>query len=125
MGIIKRAKSGTAAAHAEVAAEQGRTVLLYRFNVPASSSGWSGPIAGAAEVIEAIEEYGWRLDNFAFDRAQSSNGGVLLLFRRDRQAPVPMPLPQAQPQPVQPPYPPPRAPRYEPPQDGYGNMYRR
>jgi hypothetical protein len=123
MGIIKRAKSGTAAAHAEVAAEEGRSVLLYRFNVPATSSGWSGPIAGAAEVIEAIEEYGWRLDNFAFDRAQSSNGGVLLLFRRAQQTPAPMPPPQSQQ--MQPPDPPPRAPRYEPSQDGYDNMYRR
>ena len=123
MGIIKRAKSGTAAAHAEVAAEQGRTVLLYRFNVPASSSGWSGPIAGAAEVIEAIEEYGWRLDNFAFDRAQSSNGGVLLLFRLARQTRAPAPPPQSQQ--MQPPYPPRSPPRYEQPQDGYGNMHRR
>lgn len=82
MGIIRQAKSGTAASHAALAAEDGRSVLLYRFNVPAMASGWSGPIGGAAEVIEAIEEYGWRLDNFAFDRAQSSHGAVLLLFRR-------------------------------------------
>jgi hypothetical protein len=123
LGIIKRAKSGTAAAHAEVAAEEGGSVLLYRFNIPATSSGWSGPIAGAAEVIEAIEEYGWQLDNFAFDRAQSSNGGVLLLFRRPQQAAAPIPPPQSQQ--MQPPYPPRRPPRYEPPQDGYDDMYRR
>ena len=42
-------------------------------------SGLSGPISGAAEVIEAIERQGWHLDHFGFDRAQSKNGAVLLL----------------------------------------------
>ncbi len=49
-------------------------MLVYRFDVPATSSGFSGPISGAAEVIEAIERQGWLLDHFAFDRAQSKNG---------------------------------------------------
>lgn len=57
-------------------------MLLYRFNVPATSSGFSGPVSGAAEVIEGIEQQGWRLATKAYDEAQSKNGAVMLLFRR-------------------------------------------
>lgn len=70
-------------------------MLVYRFDVPATSSGFSGPISGAAEVIEAIERQGWLLDHFAFDRAQSKNGAVLLLFRRAK-PPAAAPVPSVQ-----------------------------
>ena len=91
MGIIKESKASTAAQHASRAASEGRTVFLYRFNVPATSSGWSGPVSGAAEVIEAIERNGWQLGDFAYERAQSDNGAVLLLFRRAQQQPASAP----------------------------------
>jgi hypothetical protein len=95
MGIIKESKANTAAQHASRAAREGLAVFLYRFNVPATSSGWSGPIPGAAEVIEAVERNGWQLGDFAFDRAQSQHGAVLLLFRRGPQQPsAPEPHPQ-------------------------------
>jgi hypothetical protein len=95
MGIIKESKASTAAEHASRAAREGRTVFLYRFNVPATSSGWSGPISGAAEVIEAVERNGWQLSDFAYDRAQSDHGAVLLMFRRGPRRPA-APGPQSQ-----------------------------
>jgi hypothetical protein len=97
MGIIKESKASTAAQHASRAVREGRTVFLYRFNVAATSSGWSGPIAGAAEVIEAVERSGWQLNDFAYDGAQSQHGAVLMLFRRGpQQPPAPVPHPQGE-----------------------------
>ena len=94
MGIIKETKAATAASHARRSAGEGHTVLLYRFDVPWSSGGFSGPISGAAEVVEAIEKSGWQLDQFSFDRAQSSHGAVLLLFRRAAPPSQPIPAPE-------------------------------
>jgi hypothetical protein len=88
MGFVKESKQNTAVMHARRSAGEGHTVFLYRFDVPATSSGLSGPVSGAAEVIEGIEQQGWNLAEMAFDRAQSKNGAVLLLFRR-RPAPPP------------------------------------
>jgi hypothetical protein len=82
MGLIKDVKAQSAGTDASRAAAEGRTVFLYRFNVPATSSGFSGPVSGAAEVIEGIEQPGWRLAQMAYDGAQSKNGAVMLLFRR-------------------------------------------
>ena len=82
MGLIKDVKTQSAGTDASSAAAEGRTVFLYRFNVPATSSGFSGPVSGAAEVIEGIEQSGWRLAQMAYDGAQSKNGAVMLLFRR-------------------------------------------
>jgi hypothetical protein len=82
MGFVKDAKVNTAASHAQHAIEEGRTVSLYRFDVPHSSSGFSGPVSGAAEVIESVERHGWGLCDMAYDRAQSRNGAMLFLFRR-------------------------------------------
>ena len=81
MGFIKDVKSQSAGQDAARAAREGRTVLLYRFNVPATSSGFSGPVSGAAEVIEGIEEQGWWLASMAYDSKQSAHGAVMLLFR--------------------------------------------
>ncbi len=55
-------------------------MFLYRFNVPATSSEFSGPVEGAAEVIESVERAGWQLVDMAYDGAQSKNGAALLLF---------------------------------------------
>ncbi len=82
MGFVKEAKANTAAQHAARARNEGRTVFLYRYNVPATSSGFSGPVEGAAEVIESVEQAGWALVQVAYDGAQSKNGAALLLFRR-------------------------------------------
>src|ERR1700722_10605112 len=81
MGIIREAKAGTAADHAARARAEGRTAFLYKFSIPAGLVNFSGPIAGAAEVIESIELAGWALVDMAYDGAQRKNGSVLLLFR--------------------------------------------
>jgi hypothetical protein len=81
LGFVRDIKSGAAAAEAARARQEGRSVFLYRFNVPAASSGFSGSVSGAAEVIEAIERAGWVLSQMAFDGHQSKNGVALLLFR--------------------------------------------
>ncbi|HEY5397841.1 MAG TPA: hypothetical protein VIL16_20835 [Trebonia sp.] len=90
MGFIKDTKVGSAVTDAARAIQEGRTVFLYRFNVPASNSSFSGPVSGAAEVIEGIERRGWRLAEMAYDGKQSTNGAVMLLFR----LPPPMPAPE-------------------------------
>lgn len=82
MGFIKDSKQNAAAQHALPATQEGHAVMLNRFNVPATSSGFSGPVSGAAKVIEGIERHGWRLAQMACDEAQSKNGAVMLLFRR-------------------------------------------
>jgi hypothetical protein len=81
MGLIKDTKAATARSHATRAREEGHGVFLYRFDVPATSGGMSGPISGAAEVIEGIERTGWKLDQMVYDGHQSRNGAVLMLFR--------------------------------------------
>jgi hypothetical protein len=89
MPLIKDTKAISAADHAARAAREGRVVFLYRQNIGATNSGYSGPVSGMAEVIEAIERQGWALDQMAFDEHQSRNGAILLLFRRAaRPAPV-------------------------------------
>lgn len=81
MGPIRDTKAPAAAQHAARAAHEGRTVLLYRQDMGAASSGFSGPVADVAEVIEAIESQGWELSQMACDERHSRHGGVLLLFR--------------------------------------------
>jgi hypothetical protein len=63
--------------------------------VAATSSGWSGPIAGAAEVIEAIDAMAGSSVTSHTTGPQSQHGAVLLLFRRGSQQP---PAPASQPQ---------------------------
>ena len=75
-----------AAVDATRAIQEGRTVFVYRYNVPFSSSNFSGSVSGAAEVIETIEAKGWALTQMAYDERQSSNGSALMLFRRTNSA---------------------------------------
>lgn len=82
MGFRTEAKSASAGTDAQRAASEGRSVFLYRYVVPATMPGFSGPVGGAAEVVEAVEAHGWRVADMAYDSAQSKNGAVLLLFRR-------------------------------------------
>jgi len=46
MGLIKDTKTSIAASHATRAIQEGRRVLLYRYDVPTTSSGFSGPVSG-------------------------------------------------------------------------------
>jgi hypothetical protein len=78
-------KADFACTDAERAADEGRTVFVYRYNVPFSNSNFSGSVGGAAQVIEAIERQGWTLTHLAYDERQSANGSALMLFRRAQQ----------------------------------------
>jgi hypothetical protein len=49
-----KAKASFAAVEATRAIQEGRTVFVYRYNVPFSSSNFSGSVSGAAEVIETM-----------------------------------------------------------------------
>ena len=103
-------------------------VMLYLVKVDFWKTGNDGPVKGASEAIEAIEAEGWHLDQMTYDGRQSSNGGVLLLFRRvqpesaqqwpaepAQQAPVP-PAPQQWQQPA---YQQPGPGQFAAPQPGY------
>lgn len=94
MGMVKDIKVKNAADAAAKAAAARRAVFVYRQNIPATASGFSGEVSDMGEVIEAVERQGWQLDQMSFDGRQSSNGGCILLFRR---------AVKAQPAPVQPP----------------------
>lgn len=74
-------KADTAAEVAAKARSAGRTVYVYRFGMPMFDAAGSGPVAGAAEVIEKIEQAGWVLQQMAFDGHHGKHGAVLLLFR--------------------------------------------
>jgi hypothetical protein len=82
MGIVKDAKANVARAEAARALSEGHAIFVYRCNVPAFGSGFSGSVSGAAEVIETIESQGWSLSNMAYGGAHSRYGALVLLFRR-------------------------------------------
>ena len=69
-GYIKAAERSIVAAHASRAISEGRAVFLYRFDVPAASSSFSGPVARAVEVIEGIERAEWALADMAYGGAR-------------------------------------------------------
>jgi hypothetical protein len=81
-----KTKANFAAVDATRAIQEGRTVFVYRYNVPFSSSSFSGSVSGVAEVIETIEAKGWALTQMAYYERQSSNGTALMLFRRSNSA---------------------------------------
>ena len=83
MGFIKDAKADSIASHAQRAIEEGRTIFAPRLNSPRTAAGFSGPVSGWAEQIEAIEAAGWQLVNWtATDDAKGSPVGYPLFRRR-------------------------------------------
>lgn len=93
MGFIKEAKANNMAGDAKRAAEEGRTVFVAQFRGAVSHSpSLSRPIGGVAEMIEAVEAEGWRVDQFtAFP--YKDNMTVAVMFRR-AMVPQPLQLPQ-------------------------------
>jgi hypothetical protein len=81
VGIVKRTKVSGATLEAERARAEGRTVFVYRFEMPHWGSSASGSVSGAAEVIEAIEEGGWRLTHIADSAGEGRRGAFVLVFR--------------------------------------------
>jgi hypothetical protein len=83
MGIVKDVKASTAQKDAVRARDEGRTVFLYKYAAGPTTTNWSGPIAGAAETIEAIESTGWQLYQMAYSDS-GKHGAVVLMFRPRR-----------------------------------------
>ena len=82
MGLIKQMKADSVAVEARRAATEGRTVFAPRLNTPITQHAFSGVIAGWAEMIEAIEAEGWRLDQWAVCTDQKDRPEAYPLFRR-------------------------------------------
>ncbi len=82
MGFIKDSKSTTMGDHAKRAADEGRSVFVAQFRGAASHSpSLSRPVADVAEMIEAVEAQGWKMDQFTavpWDK----NMTITALFRR-------------------------------------------
>lgn len=82
MGFIKQAKGDSMADDARRAVAEGRSVFIAQFRGAMSHSpALSRPIAGIAEMIEAVEAEGWRVDQFT-SVPYKDNMTVTCLFRR-------------------------------------------
>jgi hypothetical protein len=79
VGIIKDAKANVVRNEAERAIKEGRNVFATRLEAGWASSGVSGSISGMAEMIEAIEGIGWRMEHFS---AVGDGSKALAIFRR-------------------------------------------
>ncbi len=77
MGTFRDTKAELSAKHARQAAEEGRTVMVLRLDVPRTTVE-GAPISGMAEQIEAVEREGWRLHSLAATDA----GSMAAVFRR-------------------------------------------
>lgn len=76
MAVFKQAKAELAGQHAARAAAEGRTVLVFKIDLPRTAVEGT-PISGVAEQIEAVEAQGWRLE-----RLGSLGDHGIALFRR-------------------------------------------
>lgn len=82
MGWIKDAKAKALAKEAERATKEGRTVFVPMLNTPQSQGELSGSVAGWAEMIEAVEEQGWALTQWAVGQDAKGRPQAYPLFRR-------------------------------------------
>jgi len=83
MGFLKDVKVNTITQHAERALAEGRFVFLARINVPVGDlTGFSGPVSGVAEQIEAVERTGWALQQMSYIQGKGHIQGFYLFRRR-------------------------------------------
>jgi hypothetical protein len=82
MGFVKKFKSDSAGGNALRARDEGRTVYVHRFEMPHWGSGYSGSVSGAAEVIESIEDQGWKLTHITDSAGEGHRGAFVLVFHR-------------------------------------------
>jgi hypothetical protein len=82
MGRIKDAKANTVRSEAERALKEGRSIYTPKLNTPMTHGGLSGSIPGWAEMIEAVEGVGWRLDRWSVSTDQRGRPEAYPLFRR-------------------------------------------
>jgi len=82
MGFIKQVKGDSMANDARRAVAEGHSVFVAQFRGAVSHSpSLSRPIQGIAEMIEAVEGEGWRVDQFT-SVPYKDNMTVTCLFRR-------------------------------------------
>ena len=82
MGIIKDAKSNMLATEAQRAVSQGQTIFAPMLNAPATHHMMSGAVPGWAEMIEAVEGCGWKLEHWSVAADQKGRPQAYPLFRR-------------------------------------------
>ena len=83
--MMKKAKADMVSIEAKRAVEEGRTIFTPMLNTPMSQSASfapSGSISGWAEMIEAIEEHGWALAQWAVATDTKGRPQAYPLFRR-------------------------------------------
>lgn len=97
MGWIKDAKANMLAKQAAEAYAAGHRVFAAMLNTPSSQSSsftMSGEVRGWAEMIEAIEEQGWALWQWAVGADVKGRPQAYPLFRRRSPNPPPAPGPR-------------------------------
>ncbi len=82
MGFIKQAKADSLAGDAERAWNEGRTIFIAQFRGGVGhTAALSRPISGVAEMLEAVEAVGWKMDQFT-SVPWDNNMTIVCLFRR-------------------------------------------
>lgn len=84
MGILKKHYANSVAEDAARAREEGRTVFVARIPASGLATNYVGSMGGMAEMIEAIEQQGWRLEHWQIATLDGHGGQPIgyPLFRR-------------------------------------------
>lgn len=82
MGWIKSAKADLLARNASDAIKAGRYVFVAKLNWPSLKHGFSGEVVDWSMMIEAIEQQGWVLYNFAGATDKEGRPEAFCVFRR-------------------------------------------
>lgn len=82
MGWIKSTKSESLAKDAYDAIQAGRQIFVAKLNWPMMKLGFSGEVVDWSLMIEAIEQQGWVLYNFAGATDKEGRPEAFCVFRR-------------------------------------------
>ena len=82
MGFIKDAKANLMGQEARKAIDAGDQVFTPFFNAPASVGGVSTNVRDWALMVQAIEECGWRLDQWTVAADNKGKAQAYPVFRR-------------------------------------------
>lgn len=82
MGLIKNVKQNMVRTEAERAIAEGRRVFTPMLNTGMTQHSMSGSIAGWAEMIEAVEDCGWKLTDWSVAADEKGRPQAYPLFRR-------------------------------------------
>lgn len=87
MGWIKDAKVDNVRKDAVDARNEGRNVLALKLNYPSLKPDFSGEVTVWSMMIQAVEEEGWVLCNFAASSDLKGRQEAICLFRSRTQHP--------------------------------------